>query len=107
MSSDEMLSFSKKEIAEENLETVPEKVIQNESPFTFIEGPLNVQRPASNETNLVSEVPFIFYKENSIIAPGKGKIPSSVLNNDIYEELSFPFLFPKVNLVTMFLEMYQ
>ena len=101
-----MLSFSENEMAEENLETVTEKVIQNEPLFTFTEDPLNMHWPVSNETTLVSEVPVIFDKENKIIAPGQGKKLLSVLNDDIYEELLFPYLIPKAILDTMFLEMY-
>lgn len=101
-----MLSFSENEMAEENLETVTEKVIQNEPLFTFTEDPLNMHWPVSNETTLVSEVPVIFDKKNKIIAPGQGKKPLSVLNDDIYDELLFPYLIPKAILDTMFLEIY-
>ena len=43
LSSDEMEPFG-----EENIETVPEKIIQNEEPLTLIEHIFNIHRPNSN-----------------------------------------------------------
>lgn len=48
-----------------------------------------MQRTASNEPTLVSEL-VIIDKENVIITPGQKTPPLSVLNDDICEELAFP-----------------
>ena len=50
LSGNEMLSFSEMEAVEENLEFVPEKVIQNELQFTLTEDSLNMRRSATNKT---------------------------------------------------------
>ena len=42
---------------------------RSETQFALVEDPLNMHRTASNETNLVSEIPNIINKEN-VIAPG-------------------------------------
>ena len=41
--------------------------------YASVEDPLNMHRTASNETNLVSEIPNIINEENVIAAPGQGK----------------------------------
>ena len=47
------------ESVEKNLETVPEKVTQNELQFTLTEDPLNMHRSATNKAALVSKVSII------------------------------------------------
>lgn len=95
LSSNKMLSFSEMETIKENLKTLSKKVTQNELKFSLIEDLLHMYRSGTNETVLVSEVPIIIDKENVIKAPGQGKSPLTVLNDDRREELLFPCLFPK------------
>ena len=53
-------------------------------------------RVASNKTTLISNFPNADSEESIIsIAPGEGQRPMSVLNDDYYEELAHPHLFPK------------
>ena len=54
-----------------------------------------MHRTVLNETALVSEVPYIINDENVIIAPGQGKKPVAILNDEFFEEQAFPFLLPK------------
>ena len=70
------------DVEEENLETAPGKIIQNEPLFTLIEHPLNMHRAALTETALVSEMPIINNKVNVTIAPEQGKTPVSMLHED-------------------------
>ena len=81
------------EPVEGNLEPVAKKVTQNEPLFTLTEDCLIMHGTVSNETTLVSEVAIIIDKEDIIIAPGQEKTPLSVLNDDMCEELAFPYLF--------------
>jgi len=54
---------------------------------------LNTYRTAANETLLVSEVPnMVIDAENTILAPGEGKIPYSLINDKQCEELAHPHL---------------
>ena len=55
--------------------------------------PLNGHRAAGYETTLVPEITWIIEDDNVIMAPGQGKTPMSVLNDDHCEELAFPYLF--------------
>ena len=57
----------------ENLETVPEKIIENEPLFTSIENPLIIHRISLHETALDSEMWIASDEENVIIASGKEK----------------------------------
>ena len=60
------------------------------------ENPLDTLRVASNKTTLISDFPNADSEESIIsIAPGEGQRPMSVLNDDYYEELAHPHLFPK------------
>ena len=47
--------------------------INDRSEFALLEDHLNMQRTASNETSVVSEIPNMINEENVIIAPGQGK----------------------------------
>ena len=59
------------------------------------EDPLNSFRTHANETLLVSEIPnMVIDDENTILAPGEGKIPYSLINDEKCEELAHPHLFP-------------
>ena len=49
-----------------------------------------MHRTGTNETVLVSEIPSIINDENVIIAPGQGKKPVSILNDEFCEEHAFP-----------------
>ena len=44
-----------------------------ETECNSVEDALNMHRTASNETTLVSEIPYIINEENVLIAPGQGK----------------------------------
>ena len=59
-----------------------------------MDDPLNAHRAAGYETTLVPETPRIIEDDNVTMAPGQGKTPVSVLNDDHCEELAFPYLFP-------------
>ena len=43
---------------------------------------------------MVSEIPNIVENENLIVAPGQGKTPVAIANDEFCEELAFPYLFP-------------
>ena len=59
------------------------------------EDPLSTFRSAAVETVLISEVPHLLLdKENAVIAPGEGKVPLSVIDDEYCEELAHPHLFP-------------
>ena len=47
-----------------------------------VEDPLSMHRTGSNETELVSEIPSIIKDEKVIIAPGQGKKPVPILNDE-------------------------
>ena len=47
---------------------------------------------ASNDTALISKIPYIVNDENAIIAPGLGKKPVSILGDEFFEEQAFPYL---------------
>ena len=68
-------------------------IVENES-FESVDDPLNAHKIVGYETTLVPEIPRIIEDDNVIIAPGQGKTPVSVLNDDYCKELAFPYLFP-------------
>ena len=47
---------------------------------------LNMHRTATNETILISEIPYIIYDENVVIAPDQVKTPVSILSDEFCEE---------------------
>ena len=59
-----------------------------------MDDPLSAHRTAGYETTLVPEIPRIIEEDNVIMAPGQGKTPVLILNDDHCEELAFPYLFP-------------
>ena len=68
-------------------------IVENEN-FESVDDPLNAHKAAWYETTLVPEIPRIIEEDNVIIAPGQGKTPVSILNDDHFEELAFSYLFP-------------
>ena len=42
---------------------------ESETEYASVEDPLNMHRPASNETTLISDIPNILNEERVIIAP--------------------------------------
>ena len=57
--------------------------------------PLSMHRTGSNETGLVSEIPYIINDENVIIAPEQGRKPVSILSDEFCEEQVFPYCLAK------------
>ena len=55
------------------------------------QNPLDIHRFTSQETIMISNSPT---SEELSIAPGEGKQQRSILNDNFYEELAFPHLFP-------------
>ena len=58
------------------------------------ENPLDAHRLGAHETTLISNMP---QSEELTIAPGEGKQPMSILNDQYCEELAHPHLFPTGN----------
>ena len=56
-------------------------IVKNEI-FESVDDPLNAHRDAGYETTPVPEIPRIIEDDNVIMAPGQGKTPVSVLNDD-------------------------
>ena len=80
-------------------ECVDKKIDQN---LEENENRLDERLVASYETLLLSHTPCAFDEENIIIAPDKGQTPFSVLTqfsvltDTFCEELTFPYLLPRV-----------
>lgn len=53
------------------------------------------QTAASNETSLISEMPYIINNENIIIILGQGKKLVSVLSDELCEEQAFSYSLSK------------
>ena len=68
-------------------------IVENES-FESVDDPLDGHKAAGYEITLVTEIPRIIEDDNVIMAPGQGKTPVLILNDDSCEELAFPYLFP-------------
>ena len=60
----------------------------------------SINRTGSNETPLVSEIPFIINDENVIIASEQRKKPVSILSDEFCEEQAFFYLAPKGKLIS-------
>ena len=58
------------------------------------ENPLDAHKLGAHETTLISNIP---QSEELTIAPGEGKQPMSILNDQYCEELAHPNLFPTGN----------
>ena len=74
---------------------VHKKIISNETEYDSVEDSLSIHRTASNETNLVSAVPYIINDENVIIAAVQEKKTVSILSDEFCEEQAFLYLLPK------------
>ena len=74
-----------------------------ETEYACVKDPLKMQRTGSNERTIVSEIPNIINEKNVIIVPGQGKI----LSDEFWEEQSFLYLLPRVNLPIMLLKIFQ
>ena len=61
-----------------------------ETEYASVEDPLNMNRPVSNETTLISEMPKTINEERVTIAPRQGKILVSILSDELREEQAFP-----------------
>ena len=59
------------------------------------EDPWSMHITWSNETVLVSEIPYVINDEKIIIAQGQGKKTVSILSNEFCEEQEFPNPLPK------------
>ena len=68
-----MINFSNIDEHQDVAESIHKKIISNETEYDSVEDPLSVHRAASNETALVSEVPYITDNENIIITPVQAK----------------------------------
>ena len=81
---------------------------RSDTEFASVEDHLNMHRTASNKTTLVFQIPNIINEENVIIAPGQGKTPVSILNDEFCEGHSyFHIFFLRVNLAIMLLDIFQ
>ena len=91
-----MLHFSDINENQEETESVTENDISDgkemnknnnentsEAEYASVKDPLNMNRTATNETNLISDIPNIINEENVIIAPDQGKTPVSILGNEL------------------------
>ena len=76
-------------------ERIHKKIISNETEYGSVEDPLSTHTTGSNETALFPEIPSIINDENVIVAPGQGKKPVSILNDEFREEQAFSYLYPK------------
>ena len=72
-----------------------EGINDTETKYASVEDFLNMHRIASNETTLVSEIPYMTNEENDTITPREGKILISVLDDKLCEEQVFPYLLRK------------
>ena len=72
-----------------------EGINDTETKYASVEDFLNMHRIASNETTLVSEIPYMINEENDTITPREGKILISVLDDKLCEEQVFPYLLCK------------
>ena len=55
---------------------------------------LDAHRTASNETIMASKIPMQIDKDAVTVAPGEGKKPLAIYNDEKCEEMAFPHLFP-------------
>ena len=96
LSGEDMLHFSDINENQEETESVTENDISDgkemnknnnentsEAEYASVKDPLNMNRTATNETNLISDIPNIINEENVIIVPDQGKTPVSILGNEL------------------------
>ena len=79
----------------------------SEPEYASVEDPLNMQRTATNETTLISDIPNMINEENVIIVPCQGKTPVSILGDKFCEEQAFPYFLPKGKFGLVCLEIFQ
>ena len=102
LSSEEIIKFSNIVEIQGKNRSVTQKIIlggkemsestnDTETEYASVEDSLNMHRIALNETTLVSEIPSIINEENDIITPREGKIPVSVLGDELCEEQKFTY----------------
>lgn len=56
---------------------------ENETEYVSVQDPLNMPRTASNEKTLIFKIPNVINDGNLIFAPGQGKIPVSILRDEL------------------------
>ena len=78
-----------------NTKSIHKKIISNEAKYGSVKDPLSIHRSGSNETALVSEIPYIINDENVIIALRQRRKKVSILSDEFCEEQAFPYLLPK------------
>ena len=88
LTSDEILDFSKLSVTQSIGGT-----LEDEN-FEEAEDPGNLDRTATAEASLISEVLHLVDENKIILAPGQNETPLSILSDDHCEELAFPHLFP-------------
>ena len=66
-----------------------------EAEYSSVEDPLNMYKPATNDTTLISEIPKMINGQNIIIVSGEGKISVPILGDEVCEEEAFPYLLRK------------
>ena len=72
-------------------------IFNNESQLdTNEEGvdPHDADRTAANETVMISNCKYVLEGSDFCVAPGEGKTPISILDDDYIEELAHPHLLP-------------
>ena len=96
LSGEDILNFSDINENQEETDSVTENDISDgkemnknnnentsEAEYASVEDLLNMHRTATNETNLISEIPNIINEENVIIVPGQEKTPVFILGNEL------------------------
>ena len=86
LSSKDMIDFLDIDEHEDVAECIHKKIISNETEYGSAEDPLSMHRTASNETLLVSEIPYIVTDENVIIALGQRKKLASIVSDKFCRE---------------------
>ena len=90
-----MINFSDIDEHQDIAKDIHKIIISNETEYDPAEDRLSMYRIASNETALVSEVPYLINDENVIIAPGQEKKSVSILSDEFCKEQAFLDLLPK------------
>lgn len=68
-----------------------------ECPEEEDENPLGQFRIAADETVMTSKIPHALDDDTLVVAPGEGRSPLSIINDEKCEELAHPHLFPTGN----------
>ena len=83
LSSKEIINFSGTDEHRDVAENIHEKIISNETLHGSVQDLLSTHRTASNETALVSKIPYKINVESTIIVPGQGEKLVSILSGEI------------------------